>query len=100
MYLATSTDSSAIYDRQAIGLSMTSTRKVKLLSKASTCADAATAVNTAVNEPGTPRNVWVYAYDRQYVVVDPDFPAPDGTPLFFFDAHWTPIIGMGFYHFP
>jgi hypothetical protein len=99
-YLATSTDSSAIYDRRAIGLSTISTRKVNLLGKSATCAAAAIAVNTLMDEAGTARAVWVYQYDRQYVVVDPEFPAPDGTPLFFFDSQWTPIIGIGFYHFP
>lgn len=100
VYLATSTDSSAIHDRQAFGLSMTSTRKVKLLSKAATCTDAATAVNTAVDAPGTPRAVWVYSYDRLYVVVDPDVSSDDGTATFIFDPHWNQTIGFGFYHFP
>lgn len=100
IYVATSSDSSAVYDRAAIGIPMTTARKVNLITRASTCDNAAVAVNEALGEPGGSRDVWVYAYDRQYVVVDPNAPTPDGTPLFFFDSHWTFIIGMGFYHFP
>jgi hypothetical protein len=79
---------------------MTSTRKLKLLSNAETCAAAAAAVNSAVRAPDTRRAIWVYSYDALYVVVDPDFPSDDGTATFFFDSHWNEIIGFGFYHFP
>jgi hypothetical protein len=92
------TDSSALAFRSAIGLQLVSANKVTLVTKTTTCASAATAVNTLQNTPGMSRQVWVYSLGSDYAVEDPTIPVPpqgEGS-MFFFSGTWTlkTVLGM------
>ncbi len=85
------TDSIAALFRTEFQLQAVNANKVSLVTKTSTCASAATALNAARNTPGAVRQVWVYALGSNYAVEDPTIPVePTGPyPIYFFSNTWA-----------
>jgi hypothetical protein len=90
------TDSVAVNFRTALQLQATNANKVSFVTEGSTCASAATALNTVRGEPGVVRQVWVYALGNNFAVEDPSIPIHSaGTyPIYFFSNNWAakPIL--------
>jgi hypothetical protein len=89
--LVTGTDSAAVAFRAAFQHAATTDRKVALVTKTSTCAAAATALNTTRGTPGVVRQVWVYTLGSNYAVEDPTIPTPQlgSYPIYLFDGSWN-----------
>lgn len=100
VFVGTSSDSNAIWDRNNLGLPTVSPTKIALVSKASTCSAAGQAVNTDRGEVGTPRQMWVFTYGDRYVAMDPDIPHFDGAAVYAFTRQWALISKFGFYGYP
>jgi hypothetical protein len=85
------TDSAAIKFRNMFLLDAVAANKVTLVTKSTTCVSGATAVNTVRGEPGTNRQVWVYALGNNFAVEDPEIPTPPlgEYPIYFFDKNWV-----------
>ena len=94
--LLADTDTTSVNFRSAFQLQQVAVNKVSLVTKASTCASAATAVNTVRGTPGVIRQVWVYALGTNYGVEDPTIsePAAGATPIYLFNGSWVakPIL--------
>lgn len=94
--LLADTDTTSVNFRSAFLLQQVAVNKVSLVTKASTCASAATAVNTVRGTPGVIRQVWVYALGADYAVEDPTIsePAAGAIPLYLFNGTWVakPIL--------
>ncbi len=86
------TDSVALETRAAFQLQATTSNKVALVTRNSTCASAAAALNTVAGTPGVVRQVWVYTLGNNYAVEDPTIPIePLGEyPIYLFDRNWNP----------
>ena len=72
--LVVETDTVALEMRAAFQLQATTSNKVTLVTRASTCASAAAALNAVAGTPGTVRQVWVYSLGNNYAVEDPTIP--------------------------
>jgi hypothetical protein len=94
--LLADTDTTSVNFRSAFQLQQVAVNKVSLVTKASTCASAATAVNTVRGTPGVIRQVWVYALGTNYAVEDPTIsePAAGAIPIYLFNGTWVakPIL--------
>ena len=89
--LVSSSNPNHVQSRQALGIPSMAAAKVKLVTRQQDCQAAVTAMNTYREEPGTVRQVWVYALGTAgYAVDDPalDVPSEDRT-LDFFGANWS-----------
>lgn len=70
--LVSSSDPDHVQSRQTLGIPSMSSAKVKLVTRQQDCLAAVTAMNTYREEPGTVRQVWVYALGTAgYAVDDP-----------------------------
>ena len=89
--MVVNTDSIAVAFRTAFQLQATTANKVALVTKTSTCASAATALNAVRNTPGVTRQVWVYTLGNNYAVEDPTIPVPamGEYPIYFFSNTWV-----------
>jgi hypothetical protein len=88
--LVSSSNPNHVQSRQALGIPSMSAAKVKLVTRTQDCQSAVTAMNTYREEPGTVRQVWVYALGSAgYAVDDPtlDRLGEDRT-LDFFAPNW------------
>lgn len=94
--MVVNTDSVAVNFRTAFQLQATTANKVALVTKASTCASAATALNTVRGTPGVVRQVWVYTLGSNFAVEDPSIATPQmgSYPIYFFGSNWAskPIL--------
>ena len=84
------TDSVSQVVRDSLWLPLTSPSKVRLVTRATTCTSAVSALNALVGTPGQVRQVWVYALDRNYAVEDPTLVDPAGKAFYLFDSKWKP----------
>jgi hypothetical protein len=92
--LVSSSDSDQVSTRQDLGLTTMSSNKVSLVTKETTCQAAVTALNTVRQEPGTERQVWVYALGTAgYAVDDPGQDQQDVSysdkVMYFFDRNFV-----------
>ena len=89
--MVANTDSVAVAFRAAFQLQQVNANKVSLVTKATTCASAATALNTVRGTQGVARQVWVYSLGSNYAVEDPTIPVPPtgDYPIYFFSSTWA-----------
>jgi hypothetical protein len=90
--VVTDTDSISRAVRDSLQLQATTANKVTLVTKATTCASAVAALNTAAGTPGAARQVWVYTLGSNFAVEDPAISSEiaGGVPFYLFDSKWTP----------
>jgi hypothetical protein len=84
-------DSVAVEFQTAFQLQSANANKVALVTRASTCASAATALNAVRGTPGVVRQVWVYTLGSNFAVEDPTIPVPPmgAYPIYFFSSTWV-----------
>jgi hypothetical protein len=88
--LVSSTDSTSATIRDSLTLQAVAANKVTLVTKASTCATGANALNSVAGTPGLIRQVWVYALGSNFAVEDPGMTLQEGEeyPIYLFDSRW------------
>jgi hypothetical protein len=75
--LASSSDSDYVSTRHDLGIPRMEASKVTLVTRRRDCQSAVTALNTVRQEPGTIRQVWLYALGKAgYAVDDPGLDRP------------------------
>jgi hypothetical protein len=89
--LLTTTDPARVAVRDSLGLSKTTTSKINLVTKASTCTSAVTALNTQRGEPNIARQVWVYTLGSDFGVEDPALSVAPGEyhPIYLFTSRFV-----------
>lgn len=71
--LVSSSDPDHVASRQDLGITRMSPNKVELVTRQQDCQRAITAMNTVRQEPGTVRQVWLYALGTTgYAIDDPE----------------------------
>jgi len=91
--LMTRTDSLNVALRQVLNLPQVTSSQIKYVTKAQTCAQAATAVDLLANTPNSNRHVYVYQLGTYYAVSDAavDRQAEPGQIVDFFNGSFSHV---------